>query len=223
MRILFLIAMESELRNIFDLSPYQLVKDASFPTFISKSPKNEIIIVQTGIGEVNAAAATQYALGHFHVDLIVNLGIAGSLQDTLTKGKIFHINKVVFGDVDITAWGYALGHIPGAEGPVYALNTAHALNGIPSATLLTTHSFITQRETIARHIVAYKPDLIDMEGAAIAHVLALHSQLEKLSIYKAVSDGATELSTSELEELRENENLIPQKFQALVSSLLSDC
>ena len=39
----------------------------------------EIVLVRSGIGKVNAAMTTQKLISEFHVDAIINTGIAGAM------------------------------------------------------------------------------------------------------------------------------------------------
>ena len=48
----------------------------------------ELVIVKSGIGKVNAAICTQILVDEFHVDAIINTGIAGSLDSEIDVGDI---------------------------------------------------------------------------------------------------------------------------------------
>ena len=46
----------------------------------------EAVVVRSGIGKVNAAICTQILADHFDVDLVINTGIAGSLDAAIDIG-----------------------------------------------------------------------------------------------------------------------------------------
>lgn len=76
----------------------------------------EVILVKSGIGKVNAAIATTLLLQLYKPDVVLNTGSAGGIGENLEVGTVVLSNEVTHHDVDVTAFGYALGQVPG--GPV---------------------------------------------------------------------------------------------------------
>jgi len=80
------------------IKQYQLkkVKDKPFEVFSSEKMK----LVVSGVGKINAAAATSYILSdsdinYNHEDFFLNFGICGTLKKELTVGEMFLCNKVL--------------------------------------------------------------------------------------------------------------------------------
>ena len=79
--------------------------------FLGKINNKEIVLVQCGIGKVNAARTTQILIDKFDIDYIINVGVAGGLNDNLEIGDIVIGRKLVQHDFDITAGGHPKGYI----------------------------------------------------------------------------------------------------------------
>ncbi|WP_099091757.1 5'-methylthioadenosine/S-adenosylhomocysteine nucleosidase, partial [Paenibacillus sonchi] len=67
----------------------------------------EVVLLQSGIGKVNAAVTTTLLLERFHCELIINTGAAGGLAADLKVGDVVIAEELVYSDVDATAFSYA--------------------------------------------------------------------------------------------------------------------
>ena len=70
------------------------------------------VVVKCGVGKVNAACCVQVLADRFGVDVIVNTGVAGSLDNRIDIGDIVVSTDAVYHDVDATVFGYAPGEVP---------------------------------------------------------------------------------------------------------------
>ena len=73
----------------------------------------EIGLVVSGIGKVNAAAATARLIGEFNPEEVVVIGLSGALIDELSVGDIVIADKVVQYDFDLRPLEANLGQLPG--------------------------------------------------------------------------------------------------------------
>ena len=73
--------------------------------------KQNIVLVEAGVGKVNAARVTQILVDNFKLQGIINVGSAGSCNDELEIGDIVIGKKLVQHDFDITAFGHEKGFI----------------------------------------------------------------------------------------------------------------
>ncbi|MBE6149318.1 MAG: 5'-methylthioadenosine/adenosylhomocysteine nucleosidase [Firmicutes bacterium] len=87
--------------NIFELMVYE-----------GKINNVEFVLIESGVGKVNAARSTQILIDNFKVDYIFNIGVAGGVSDKLEVGDIVLGNKLVQHDFDITAFDHEKGYIP---------------------------------------------------------------------------------------------------------------
>lgn len=70
------------------------------------------VLALSGIGKANAAAVTALVAGHFSPDCVINTGSAGGIGAGLKVGDVVIGTQVAHHDVDVTAFGYALGQVP---------------------------------------------------------------------------------------------------------------
>ena len=69
----------------------------------------EVVVVRSGIGKVNAGICTQILCDRYHVDAVINTGIAGSLNAKIDIGDIVLSTDALQHDMDATGFGYKPG------------------------------------------------------------------------------------------------------------------
>ena len=72
----------------------------------------EVVVVRSGIGKVNAGLCTQILADVFDAKMVINTGIAGSLDARIDIGDIVISTEALQHDMDATQFGYPLGQIP---------------------------------------------------------------------------------------------------------------
>lgn len=154
--------------------------------------RNEVCLMQSGIGKVNAAIGTEEMIREFHPDCIINSGVAGGLVSSLNRTDIVVGEKTAYHDVWCGEgdWGQVQGLPPFFEGDrsliERIMQTENRLR-IRKGLICTGDQFITNNETlkeIKRHF--HDALAVDMEAAAIAQVCYLH-HMPMLSI-RIISD-----------------------------------
>lgn len=99
-RIGILGAMELEiiyLREMMEIE--EVVEYAGFNFYVGKFGELNIVVVESGIGKVNAACCTQILITKFNVSHIVNYGIAGSLRQDIRICDIVIGHCVLYHDI----------------------------------------------------------------------------------------------------------------------------
>ena len=158
-----------------------------------------VVIVQCGIGKVNAAICTQILIDLYGVTHILNTGIAGSLNPQLDIGDLVISRDVMYHDVDCAAFDYPLGKVPGMDTLAFpadetlihdAWEAAEAENPGHTriARVASGDQFICEKEKKERIISITGGACTEMEGAAIAHT-AYRSGIPFV-ILRAISDKA---------------------------------
>jgi adenosylhomocysteine nucleosidase len=146
----------------------------------------------TGIGPVEAAAATAEALGNLRAegtlpDLVVSLGSAGSR--TLEHARVYRVTEVSYRDMDARALGFPKGETPWPRLPA-VLPLLDGPAALPFARLATGGSVVSG--------VAYDgidADMVDMETFAVVRAAARFGV--PVMGLRGVSDGRTDLSALE--------------------------
>lgn len=72
----------------------------------------DVVIVQCGMGKVNAAICAHTLIHHFRCTEIINTGVAGSLDHTLDIGDFVICVDAVQHDFDVSPIGFRPGEIP---------------------------------------------------------------------------------------------------------------
>ena len=165
-----------------------------------------VLLAECGVGKVNAAALTQFLICEGAKSFVFT-GVAGALDDELTVGDVVIGDSAVQHDVDVTALGYALGHVPGSQASwtadeelvelAYAAarsvaaassTQAAAAFRVEVGTVATGDRFIAARSDAARLRSVFGALCAEMEGAACAQVCAAWGV--PFVIVRSVSDNA---------------------------------
>lgn len=150
-----------------------------------KISETELVLVESGIGKVNAARVTQILIDKFNIEAIINVGSAGCANDELDIGDIVIGRKIVQHDFDITAFGHQKGFISNIGQYVESDNKLVAkmeqtikqiVNDefkIKIGIIATGDIFCTETKMKEKIRTKFEADAIEMEGAAIAQVCKL--------------------------------------------------
>lgn len=194
-------AMELEVKELKEaMSVSEITKKANMEFYEGTLNNVPVVIVQCGIGKVNAALCTQILADLFQVTHIINTGVAGSLNAKLDIGDILISRDALHHDMDVTIFGYQLGEVPQMgrrEFPAderlakLAKETCEKVNPDIHAILgrvVSGDQFISGNEIKEKLIQEYQGDCAEMEGASIAH----GAYLNKIPfvIIRAISDKA---------------------------------
>jgi adenosylhomocysteine nucleosidase len=191
-----------------ELSESQTSTIAGIDFHVGKIQGVNVVLAQSGIGKVNAAITTTLICQTFKPKSIINTGSAGGFNDQQAVGDIIVSIDVLHHDVDVTAFGYAQGQVPGMPATFAA---EQILIDIAHDTLLdlalTAHrgqvgsgdKFMTNPEHIHSARTAFPScDAVEMEGAAIAQVC--HRFGIPFVIVRALSDIAGQESPMSFEQ-----------------------
>jgi len=208
-------AMEEEVLTLKEKMDIREVRSiASLDFFVGTINKKKCIVVQSGIGKVNAAVCTQILIDIFYVDAIINTGVAGALSQSLEIGDIVISKDAVQHDFDATSFGYEKGIIPRMKESYFksdehlikiALKASNFLNSRTNVyveRIVSGDQFIADPIRKAEIIREFNGFCTEMEGAAIAHVCNLNNI--PCVIIRSISDKAdasAEMNFSEFSRL----------------------
>ena len=158
-----------------------------------------VVVVQCGVGKVNAAMCAQILCDLFQVTHLVNTGIAGSLCADLDIGDLLVSSDAMYHDMDAVHFGYPYGKVPGMDTVAfpadetmirYAYAAAEAVN--PGHTKIgrvaSGDQFVAVKELKEKIIANTRGLCTEMEGAAIAQT-AYRNGIPFV-ILRAISDKA---------------------------------
>lgn len=147
--------------------------------------RHDVVLMQCGIGKVNAAIGTTALIARFRPDAVVSTGCAGGIDEGLDVMDVVASRTTVYHDVwcgEGNAYGQVQGLPERFASDERLLHTATRLADDPTiettirtGLICTGDKFISDPATLAQ-IKADFPDglAVDMESAAIAHACHVH-------------------------------------------------
>ena len=193
------IMTETEERKIYEL------------TFTKGKINNtEVVLVEAGVGKVNAARTTQILINNFDIEAIINVGSAASANDELDIGDIVIGKKLVQHDFDITAFGHSKGYITGVGQEIpcdrelvskfqkIIENGDERNYNVKLGIVASGDIFCTDIEMKNKINAKFDADVVDMECAALGQVCYLDN-IPFISI-RCVSDIPNGSNESDFDE-----------------------
>ncbi len=140
------------------------------------------ILVESGVGKVNASRTTQILIDNMEVDYIFNVGVAGGISKTVKVMDIVIGEELVQHDFDITAFNHEKGYIPNVgtfiKSDDYLVKLAFATlkknQNVHLGVIASGDIFIFQKEMGEKINKKFKALCAEMEGASIAQVCYLN-------------------------------------------------
>lgn len=158
----------------------------------------DVVLMQSGIGKVNAAMTAALLIEQYQPEYVINTGSAGGLGSQLAVGDMIISEQVLHHDVNATAFGYALGQVPGMpetypadEQLMELVKTAIETHNLSAhkGLIVSGDSFIGSAEQKQEILNNFPQALaVEMEAAAIAQVCYQYKM--PFIITRAVSDLA---------------------------------
>lgn len=217
MKDVFVIAMEAEadavLRHMTDVLKFE---ECGRTVYQGELRGETAAVVVCGLGKVNAAAGTQYAIDHFNPERIVNLGVAGGLDPSMKVAEVYEISKCFQCDFDLSEINHTAKGTPNEyDTPFFDLQPSTF--NLPQAIVATGDFFSNQdsdRDFVYGEMGAW---LRDMELAAIAHVCKRAGV--KCCALKAVSDVHVPEKVAPISQYESNLKLAVDALAALFEEI----
>ena len=164
-------AMEEEVRELIeDMTECEMQEKASMKFYKGQLYGKEAVVVQSGIGKVNAGICTQILIDFYQVDQLINTGVAGSLDAEINIGDIVVSTDAVEHDMDVSALGDPVGQVPRMD--VFAFPFT---NGYSAISLSITGVFA--RATALPSVLSLNPypsKIINTVGFLLISISPLH-------------------------------------------------
>jgi len=109
MKIGIIGAMETEVSTIKEaMKADRVVTKAGMNFYEGMLQGTPAVVVQCGVGKVNAAMCVQILADLFHITHVLNTGVAGSLNADLDIGDILVSEKAIQHEVDVISTLYTV-------------------------------------------------------------------------------------------------------------------
>ena len=194
-------AMEEEVASLKEeMDVQEIVEKAGMMFCKGILCGQKVVVVRSGVGKVNAGICAQILVDLFQVDLLINTGIAGSLDARIDIGDMVISTDALQHDMDASVFGDPVGQIPRLDTFSFPADEALARKAIRAnekanpdirtftGRIVSGDQFICSKEVKDRIVENFHPLCVEMEGAAIAQA----AYLNKVSyvIIRAISDKA---------------------------------
>lgn len=193
-------AMEQEVETLLAQMEDKTADVVAGSTFYEgKLSGLDVVVVQCGIGKVNAALCVQILCTKYGITHAVNTGIAGSLCADLDIGDLVVSQDAMYHDFDCVHFGYPYGKVPGMDVVSFpadatmmklafdAANSVHP--GHVSVGRVASGDQFVAEQTLKDKIISNTQALCtEMEGTAIAQT-AYRNGIPFV-ILRAISDKA---------------------------------
>ena len=179
MKIGIIVAMRKELDLLLPLlSGSEESRMGGFEFHCGKMGKHDVMVMQCGIGKVNAAMGSLMLVNNFAPNFVINSGVAGGADLSVNVMDVVAGARVAYHDV----WcgpESELGQVQGLplyfDGASRLLDLLPERDGIHKGLICSGDQFIDKKEDVER-IKGNFPDAlaVDMESGAIAQVCHLN-------------------------------------------------
>ena len=200
-------AMAIEIDEIKSCIENQEIKTISGCDFV-KGVLNgrEVVAAQCGIGKVNAAVCAQSMILTYQPELIINVGVGGSLISALRYGDMAIADKVVQHDVDTTPLGDPIGLVSTINKVYFECDaqTVACIKGVVDemdgingmvGTIASGDQFVNDSALKERIVKNFDAISCEMEGGAISQACLLGGV--KCAVIRSISDNADDDSNSD--------------------------
>ncbi|PAE31107.1 5'-methylthioadenosine/S-adenosylhomocysteine nucleosidase [Paenibacillus sp. 7884-2] len=205
-------AMDEEVALLLDQMTEKQEQTVANCLFVQgKLQDKSVVLLKSGIGKVNAAMATTIMHERFAPTHVINTGSAGGFASNLEVGDIVISTEVVHHDVDVTAFNYSYGQVPGLP-PMYKADKTLVEKAVAAVKnmdinceqgiIATGDSFMEDAERVA-FVHEKFPTMLasEMEAAAVAQVC--HQYNKPFVIIRALSDIAGKKSSISFDQFLE--------------------
>ena len=182
MRIGIICAIPNELRY-FNFTEIPIKKFGERTFYKGSHDKHELILVQSGLGKVNAAVVSTLLIEKFKCELLLFSGVAGGIDPGIEIGEVIIGESLIQYDYGTLKNRELLpfrpGSIPTGESknkleysldPKIKHKIKVSLPNVRMGIILTGDVFLQCEETQKELFEKYGAQAIDMEGAAVAQV-----------------------------------------------------
>lgn len=224
-------AMEEEVAILKEkMSEVTVLEKAGMEFFKGILGGQQVVLVRSGIGKVNAGICTQILADVFQVNAVINTGIAGSLKVEINIGDIVLSTDTMQHDVDAREFGYEIGQVPRMDTRTFpaddrlretALQVCRKVNPeiqVFEGRVASGDQFVADKETKEKIIANTQAYCTEMEGAAIGQAAYLNGI--PYLVIRAISDKADDSAhmdypAFEKEAIRHTVNLVENMMKAL--------
>ena len=195
-----------------------------FTVYTYENDTYTLFVINSGAGEIAAAAAAELLIACYGAELIVNFGVVGGLTEAMTMARTVVVERVVHTDMDTSDWdgcepgrylAYPTRYIPAA--PELIGKALEAAPELLPVTCASADKFIGGEEKKRALHDEFDADICEMEAAGI--LLTANRAGVPCLLIKAVSDGITGGAEEFAREIRHSSEVCLEVADRIIRSL----
>ncbi|WP_283583579.1 5'-methylthioadenosine/adenosylhomocysteine nucleosidase [Limosilactobacillus difficilis] len=185
MKIGIICAMPEEIKDLLaamDNDQVTILTDKEYHQGTIKG--HEVVLVESGIGKVEAGITTEHLISEFGADVVINSGSAGGIGNGLHVGDVVVSTTTAYHDVDARAFNYVYGQLPQQPAvfkasPLWVERLMQAAQqtdlNVKKGLIVSGDQFVASDDAVAQ-VKKHFPDALsaEMEGAAVGQVANDH-------------------------------------------------
>ena len=196
-------AMDAEVNGLIEkLESHKIETVGGIEFHTGKLFYKNVVIARCGVGKVFAAMCAEAMIIKYAPALIINTGVAGGLDSSLSCADIVVAEKLCQHDMDTSPLGDPKGMISGIN-RIYFESDRKAVDDlflsgyelgitVKRGIVATGDRFVASSEERERIISEFGASACEMEGGAIAHTAFVNGT--PFVVVRAISDGANDAS-----------------------------
>jgi adenosylhomocysteine nucleosidase len=201
-------AMDCEVDRIKEVMEISEIQDiAMMKYYRGKLEGVPIVVVCCGIGKVNSAIAAQVIIDKYHVDYMLNIGIAGAISEKLDVGDVVISDEVIYHDFDSY---FIKSYYPWLKNDCFeadadlikvcenACRDALSIQKTYVGKIVSGDQFVSDSGVKDAISAKHSALCVEMEGASIAHTCYVNNV--PFVLIRSISDKANEEATVSFDE-----------------------
>ena len=182
MKIALIVAMDKEFVQLRSLLENEKVETHRNLTFVTGNiGTNELVLLQCGIGKVNAAIGAVEMIDNYHPDVVISSGVAGGASIVLNVTEVVVGTEYAYHDAYCGSeceYGQVMGMPPKFHSPAQLVADALAIRSetpIHAGLIVSGEWFVDSREKMVQILNNFPEALaVDMESCSIAQVCHIY-------------------------------------------------
>lgn len=164
----------------------------------------QVYLINSGVGEIAAAMAAQYLAMQYKIEIVLNVGLVGSLNKNLRRGMLALVKEVVHYDFtpsysDISRMGIHIDRDSAILTPSIAIaEKSEHFSELPKVRIASGDKFVNDSAFKNMLVERFSCDICDMESAGLFFVCERYNL--PLIMVKCVSDNADESADESFNE-----------------------
>lgn len=207
-KIGIIVAMKSEFEALYNNigTKIETINNGIREIYHYKRNNLDIYVTDTAEGEIAASSMTQYLITKFDVEMILNFGLCGSLNNNYKCKDLVVVKELIHYQFDISELDNSMvvGQYPGYNSNIFQtdlklIDLLDSIQYLPKVKVASGDKFVGSEESKNNLINKFNCDICEMESAGI--IITSHANNIPCLLIKCISDNASDDAHIEFREI----------------------